>query len=73
MILCFGIGISLYFNYNQQKENDRLKHNDIKYRYLQMKGGVSYDDIIYLNRSYMARPHYPDSIENKIVDFEALV
>lgn len=73
LILCLCIGISLYFNYNQLQENNRLKQNDIKYRYVQMKGGVSYDDIIYLNRSYMTRPYYRDSIENKIVDFESLV
>lgn len=73
IILCLGIGVSLYFNYNQSQENNRLKHNDIKYRYVQMKGGVSYDDIINLNRSYMTRSYYRDSIENKIVEFENLV
>ncbi|MFR1814481.1 hypothetical protein [Dysgonomonas capnocytophagoides] len=72
-ILCLCIGISLYFNYNQLQENNRLKQNDIKYRYVQMKGGVSYDDIIYLNRSYTTIPYYRDSIENKIVEFESLV
>lgn len=73
VILCLGIGTSLYFNYNQSQENSRLKHNDIKYRYVQMKGGVSRDDIINLNGSYMTRPYFRDSIEHKIVEFETLV
>lgn len=73
VILCLGIGVSLYFNYNQSQENRRLKHNDIKYRYVQMKGGVSYNDIILLNKSYAERYYYRDSIENRIVEFETLV
>lgn len=50
-----------------------LKTNDIKYRYVQMKGGVSYDDIVYLNKSYGERPQYRDSIKNNILEFESLV
>lgn len=73
VILCLGIGVSLYFNYNQSQENRRLKHNDIKYRYVQMKGGVSYNDIIYLNKSYAERAYYRDSIVNQVIEFERLV
>lgn len=72
-ILCLGIGGSLYFNYNQSQENKRLKHNDIKYRYVQMKGGVSSNDIIYLNKSYAERVYYRDSIVNQVIEFERLV
>lgn len=73
IFLFFGIGGSLYFNYNQFQENKMLKTNDIKYRYVQMKGGVSYDDIVYLNKSYGERPQYRDSIKNNILEFESLV
>lgn len=72
IFLFFGIGGSLYFNYNQFQENKMLKTNDIKYRYVQMKGGVSYDDIVYLNKSYGERPQYRDSIKNNILEFESL-
>jgi len=73
IVLCLGIGISSYFNYNQFQENRRLKHNDIKYRYVQMKGGVSYNDIIHLNKSYAEKVYYRDSIVNQIIEFERLV
>ncbi|NDV68430.1 hypothetical protein [Dysgonomonas sp. 25] len=73
VVLCLGIGTSLYFNYNQSQINKRLRHNDIKYRYVLMKGGVSYDELVYMNQSYAERPHYRDSIERKIVKFEDLV
>lgn len=73
IILLLGIGGSLYFNYNQFQDNKMLKTNDIKYRYVQMKGGVSYDDIVYLNKSYGERPHYRDSIKSNILEFESLV
>jgi len=73
IILCLSIGISSYFNYNQSQENKRLKHNDIKYRYVQMKGGVSFNDITYLNESYAQRPQYRDSIRSKVIEFEKLI
>lgn len=73
IFLFFGIGGSLYFNYNQFQENEMLKTNDMKYRYVQMKGGVSYDDIVYLNKSYTERPQYRDSIKSNILEFESLV
>lgn len=73
IILLLGIGCSLYFNYNQFQENKRLKHTDIKYRYVQMKGKASYDDIVYLNKSYAERPQYRDSIKSNILEFESLV
>lgn len=73
VILFFGIGGSLYINYNQYQENKMLKTNDIKYRYVQMKGGVSYNDIVYLNKFYGERPQYRDSIKNNILEFETLI
>lgn len=73
ILLCFGIGVSCYFNYNQYQEKSKLKHNDIKYRYVQMKGGVFFEDVIYLNKSYAERPQYRDSILNQVIEFENLV
>lgn len=73
VFLFLGIGVSLYFNYNQSQENRKLKHNDIKYRYVQMRGGISFDDVIYLNKSYTERSQYRDSIANQVVEFEKLV
>lgn len=73
IILFLGIGTSLYFNYNQFQENKRLEHTDIKYRYVQMKGKTSYDDIIYLNKSYAERPQYRDSIKRNVLEFESLI
>lgn len=73
IFLFLGMGGSLYFNYNQFQENKTLKINDIKYRYVQMKGGVSYDDIVYLNKSYTQRLSYQDSIKSNILEFESLV
>lgn len=73
ILLLIGMGGSLYFNYNQFQENKVLKINDTKYRYVQMKGGVSYDDIVYLNKSYAERPQYRDSIKSNILEFESLV
>lgn len=63
LYLFLGIGGSLYFKYKQFQENKMLKTNDIKYRYIQMKGGVSYDDIVYPNKYYTEKPHYQNSIK----------
>lgn len=71
IILILGIGCSLYYNYDQFQENKRLKYNDIKYRYVQMKGGVSQEHLFYLNKSYAERSQYRDSIQRKVIDFEA--
>lgn len=73
IILFLGIGGSLYFNYNQFQENKRLERTDIKYRYVQMKGKASYDDIVYLNKSYAERPQYRDSIQRNVLEFESLI
>lgn len=73
IILFLGIGSSLYFNYNQFQENKRLEQTDIKYRYVQMKGRASYDDIVYLNKSYAERPQYRDSIKSNVLEFESLI
>lgn len=73
IILILGIGCSLYYNYDQFQENKRLKHNDIKYRYVQMKGGVSQEHLFYLNKSYAERSQYRDSIQRKVIDFEATI
>lgn len=73
IILFLGIGSSLYFNYNQFQENKRLEHTDIKYRYIKMKGKASYDDIVYLNKSYAERPQYRDSIKRNVLEFESLI
>lgn len=73
IILFLGIGVSLYFNYNQFQENKRLEQTDIKYRYVQMKGRASYDDIVYLNKSYAERPQYRDSIKSNVLEFESLI
>lgn len=73
IILFLGIGTSFYFNYNQFQENKRLEHTDIKYRYVQMKGKASYDDIVYLDKSYTERPQYRDSIKRNVLEFESLI
>lgn len=73
IILFLGIGGSLYFNYKQFQENKRLEHTDIKYRYVKMKGKASYDDIVYLNKSYAERPQYRDSIKRNVLEFESLI
>ena len=73
VILILGIGCSLYYNYDQLQENKRLKHNDIKYRYIQMRGGVSQEHLLYLNKSYAERSQYRDSIQRKVIDFEATI
>ena len=73
IILILGIGCSLYYNYDQFQENKRLKYNDIKYRYVQMKGGVSQEHLFYLNKSYAERSQYRDSIQRKVIDFEATI
>lgn len=38
-----------------------------------MRGGVSYDDIVYLNQSYSERPQYRDSIKSNVLEFESLI
>lgn len=73
IILILGVGCSLYYNYDQFQKNKRLKHNDIKYRYIQMKGGVSQEHLLYLNKSYTERSQYRDSIQRKVIDFEATI
>lgn len=73
IFLSLGLFCSLFGNYNQYRENKILKINDIKYRYVQMKGKVSYDDIVYLNKSYAERHQYRDSIKSNILEFESLV
>ena len=38
-----------------------------------MKGRASYDDIVYLNKSYAERPQYRDSIKRNVLEFESLI
>lgn len=70
VIFLVGSGIA---NYHQYQNNLQYEDNDIKYRYVQMKGGISYDDIIYLNKSYTERPQFRDSIKSKVIEFESLI
>ncbi|MBF0578111.1 hypothetical protein [Dysgonomonas sp. GY617] len=50
-----------------------MKHNDIKYRYVQLKGGVSQEHLLYLNKSYAERSQYRDSIKRNVLEFESLI
>lgn len=73
IVLILGIECSLYYNYDQFQKNKRLKYNDIRYRYVQMKGGVSQEHLLYLNKSYAERTQYRDSIQSKVIDFESII
>lgn len=38
-----------------------------------MRGGVSQEHLLYLNKSYAERSQYRDSIQRKVIDFEATI
>jgi len=62
ILLCLGMGGLPYVNYSQYQENKQLRWNDVKYRYVQMKGGIITDDILYLNNSFSISKQFRDSI-----------
>lgn len=73
ILLCLGIGSSLYFNYNQFRENKRLKYNDMKYRYVRMKGTITADDIYRLEVDFSKQEALRDSISLKVIEYEDLI
>ncbi|MBF0578119.1 hypothetical protein [Dysgonomonas sp. GY617] len=48
-------------------------HDYIKYRYVQLKGGVSQEHLLYLNKFYAERSQYRDSIKRNVLEFESLI
>lgn len=73
IVLILGIEYWLYYNYDQFQKNKRLKYNDIRYRYVQIKGGVSQEHLLCLNKSYAERYQYHDSIQSKVIDFKSII
>lgn len=72
VILCLGIGISLYFNYNQFQENKQLADNDLKYRFIKMKNGIIPEDIERLENFffYSDSIYVVNNIRKKVIDYE---
>lgn len=72
VILCLGIGISLYFNYNQFQKNKQLANNDLKYRFIKMKNGIVSEDIDRLENFffYSDSSYVVDNIRKRVIDYE---
>lgn len=70
--LCLGICVSLYFNYNQFKENKQLSDNDLKYRFVKMKNGIASEDIDKLENFffYSDSLYAIDNIRKRVIDYE---
>ena len=72
IFLSLGLFCSLFGNYNQYQENDRLTDNDLKYRFVKMKNGILPDEITRLENFF----YYPDSasvvknIRKSVIDYE---
>lgn len=59
--------IALCLFYKQWEQNDRLKDNDLKYRYVLMKSGLTAGKVEWLEDSF---PNNKDSIQTKVLEYE---
>ncbi|MBD8388170.1 hypothetical protein [Dysgonomonas sp. BGC7] len=72
IFLLLGLFCSLFGNYNQYQENQRLTDNDLKYRFIKMKNGILPDEITRLENFF----YYSDSayvvsnIRKNVIDHE---
>ncbi|MBF0761697.1 hypothetical protein IR148_11640 [Dysgonomonas mossii] len=72
IFLSLGLFCSLFGNYNQYQENDRLTDNDLKYRFVKMKNGILPNEITRLENFF----YYSDSayivsnIRKSVIDYE---
>lgn len=62
--------IALCLFYKEWEQNDRLKDNDLKYRYVLMKAGATPDKLNWLEESF---PNIKDSIQTKVLEYEDAV
>lgn len=62
--------IALSFSYKQWQQNGKLKNNDLKYRYVLMKSGLTADQLKWLEESF---PNNKGSIQAKVLEYETLV
>lgn len=68
MVMLLIIALSLF--YKQWVQNEKLKDNDLKYRYVLMKGEMTSDKIGWLEDSF---PNNKDSIQTKVLEYEEAV
>lgn len=72
IFLSLGLFCSLFGNYSQYQENNRLTDNDLKYRFVKMKNGILPNEITRLENFF----YYPDSayvvnnIRKSVIDYE---
>lgn len=72
VFLALSLFCSLFGNYNQYQENNRLTDNDLKYRFVKMKNGILPNEITRLENFF----YYPDSasivknIRKSVIDYE---
>ncbi|MDR2949481.1 MAG: hypothetical protein LBV71_09770 [Prevotella sp.] len=72
ILISLGLLCSLFGNYNQYQENNRLTQNDLKYRFIKMKNGILPNEITRLENFFF----YPDStyvvdnIRKRVSDYE---
>jgi hypothetical protein len=60
----------LWLLYKQWKQNGRFKDNDLKYRYVLMKSGLTANRAEWLKKSF---PNSKDSIQTKVLEYEDYV
>ncbi|MBD8387934.1 hypothetical protein [Dysgonomonas sp. BGC7] len=68
LVMLLIIVLSLF--YKQWEQNEKLKDNDLKYRYVSMKGEITTDKIDWLEGSF---PNNKDSIKAKVLEYEDAV
>lgn len=68
LVMLLIIALSLF--YKQWEQNDKFKDNDLKYRYVLMKGEMSADKIGWLEDSFS---NNRDSIKAKVMEYEDAV
>ena len=68
LVMLLIIALSLF--YKQWEQNGKFKDNDLKYRYVLMKGEMSADKIDWLEDSFS---NNKDSIKAKVMEYEDAV
>lgn len=72
IFLSLGLFCSLLGNYNQYQENNRLTDNDLKYRFVKMKNGISPNEITRLENFffYSDSAYVVNNIRKSVIDYE---
>lgn len=72
IFLSLGLFCSLFGNYNQYQENNRLTDNDLKYRFVKMKNGILPNEITRLENFfyYSDSAYVVNNIRKSVINYE---